>query len=52
LTYDRATGEAVEFFDLETDLDENVNGAADKTNASEINRLWEMSQASLFSETE
>jgi arylsulfatase A-like enzyme len=52
LTYDRATGEAVEFFDLETDPDENVNGAADKTNASEINRLWEMSQASLFSETE
>jgi arylsulfatase A-like enzyme len=52
LTYDRATGEAVEFFDLETDPDENVNGAADKTNTPEINRLWEMSQANLFSETE
>ncbi|MFT7307401.1 MAG: hypothetical protein ACI9P7_002675 [Candidatus Azotimanducaceae bacterium] len=51
LTYDRTTGEAAEFFDLETDPDESVNGAVDKTNSEEINRLWEMSQANLFSES-
>ena len=47
LTYNRDTGEAVEFFDLETDPDENINGATDKTNATEINRLLEMSRTNL-----
>ncbi|MFT5562518.1 MAG: hypothetical protein ACJAVI_003236 [Candidatus Azotimanducaceae bacterium] len=51
LTYDRATGKGTGFFDLEIDSDKNINGAADKTNAAEINRPWEMSQASLFGET-
>jgi arylsulfatase A-like enzyme len=51
LTYDRTTGEAAEFFDLETDPDESVNGAVNKTNAEEINRLWGMSQANLLSES-
>lgn len=48
VTYDRDTGEAVEFFDLQTDPDESENGAADKSNAAEIDRLKGMSQATLF----